>query len=519
MAGDVVGPGGTVELVADPEESIQPKEPRKVKRFTVKLRKPHPKQEEFRKSTAKRKIICAGRRGGKTTGVAIVAAEAFLKGIRVLYGTPTTDQLGKFWREIKNCLGPLIAPGVLHKNETEHYIEMPGTEQRIRAKTAWNADTLRGDYADLLILDEFQMMQETAWEDVGAPMLLDNNGDAIFIYTPPSLRTRAMSRAKDPLHAMKMFKEKTAERISDIQAGRVPRWETFHFTSFDNPHISEEALKDITLDMTQLSYRQEIMAEDIDEVPGALWTRKLLESCRVKEHPALKRIVVAIDPSVTSTELSDEAGIVVGGIGADGHGYLLKDVSKRDTPKGWAATAVREYHDHKADRIVAEVNNGGEMVELVIGTVDDKVSYRGVHASRGKLVRAEPITALYEKGFIHHVGAFPELEDELCSYVPGDKSPNRLDANVWLWTELMLRGGAMGLVEYLKGEQAKMDEAKTLMKPEVTAATKTCPHCKGIAITRVQDGWRCNQCGTQFGGKQGPAIGGMSRKDALAKND
>jgi hypothetical protein len=119
----------------------------------------------------------------------------------------TTEQIAQLWKEVKTALAGPIDAGIFSKNETEHVIERPGTDQSIKAKTAWNADTLRGDYADLLILDEWQLMDETAWEDVGAPMLLDNNGDAVFVYTPPSLRSQALSRARDPRHAAKMFKD------------------------------------------------------------------------------------------------------------------------------------------------------------------------------------------------------------------------------------------------------------------------------------------------------------------------
>ena len=289
---------------------------------------------------------------------------------------------------------------------------------------------LRGDYADLLILDEWPLMDESAWEQVGAPMLLDNNGDVVFIYTPPSLHSRSASKARDPRHASKMF--------AKAQADTTGRWGAFHFTSHDNPHISSDALAGITKDMTRMAYRQEIEAEDIDEILGALWKRSVIDKTRVTEHPPLTAIVVAIDPSVTSTESSDEAGIVVGGIGADDHGYLLADLSRRASPKEWATVAIQEYHRREADRIVGEVNNGGEMVELTLRTIDPNVPYLAVNAGRGKLTRAEPICALYEQGRIHHVGYFEQLEDEMCSYVPGAASPSRMDAMVWLFTELML---------------------------------------------------------------------------------
>src|SRR5262245_49339971 len=132
-----------------------------IRTFQVVLKRPHERQEAFLRSKAKRKIIRAGRRAGKTTGVAILAVQAFLEGRRVLYAAPTTEQISQFWKEVKTALAALIDAGIFTKNETEHVIERPGTDQSIKAKTAWNADTLRGDYADLLILDEWQLMDET----------------------------------------------------------------------------------------------------------------------------------------------------------------------------------------------------------------------------------------------------------------------------------------------------------------------------------------------------------------------
>jgi phage terminase large subunit-like protein len=138
--------------------------------------------------------------------------------------------------------------------------------------------------------------------------------------------------------------------------------------------------------------------------------------------------------------------MVLAGKGVDGHGYLLADLSCRLSPDGWARRAVNAYREHGADRIVAEVNNGGDLVEATLRAVDKKVSYRKVTASRGKRVRAEPVAALYEQGKVHHVGAFGPLEDQLCSFAPDnyDGSPDRLDALVWAFTELLL-GGARGM--------------------------------------------------------------------------
>jgi len=241
----------------------------------VVTRNPHTEQERFRASTAKRKIIRAGRRGGKTVGVAILAIERFVDGGRVLYTAPTSEQTDAFWFEVKRALLPLVDTGAYKMNETERYIEKIGSQNRLRAKTAWSADTLRGDFAGLLIFDEFQLTNEDAWGDVGAPMLLDNNGDAVFIYTPPSLRNAGVSKAHDPRHAAKMFKM--------AQADTTGRWAAFHFTSHDNPYISRVALTDIIKDMSRQSYRQEILAEDDDIQLTWLVYRAFNEAvCKIK---------------------------------------------------------------------------------------------------------------------------------------------------------------------------------------------------------------------------------------------
>jgi hypothetical protein len=404
--------------------------PTSEREIEVRLRTPHTRQREFLESTSKRIVIRAGRRGGKTVGIAIRAVVRFLQGRRVLYAAPTQEQVETFWWEVKRALQAAIDAKLLKKNESLHLIELPGSKQRIRAKTAWNADTLRGDYADDLILDEWQLMNEEAWELVGAPMLLDNDGDAVFIYTPPSLASRSVTKARDPRHAPKLFKKAAADDSG--------RWETFHFASKENPHISHAALDALAGDMTSLGYRQEIMAEDVEDVPGALWKLEDIDRDRVDEAPDLKRIVVAVDPSVTSKETSDEAGIVAMGISIDGHGYLLADRTLRASPLVWAKEAVRLYDELQADRIVAEVNNGGEMVELTIRVADESVAYEAVTASRGKMIRAEPVAAMGERGKIHHVGQFPALEDELITWTPGKQSPNRLDAYVWAATALGL---------------------------------------------------------------------------------
>lgn len=198
--------------------------------------------------------------------------------------------------------------------------------------------------------------------------------------------------------------------------------------------------------------RQELYAEILDDVPGALWTRDLIS---IKWPPHIRRgdrdeldlvrVVVAIDPAVTSGEESDETGIIVAGLDAAGRGHILADRSCRLSPDGWARRAIEAYREFRADRIVAEVNNGGDLVETVLRVVDRNIPYTAVHASRGKRVRAEPVAALYEQGKVSHAEAFPDLEDQMCSYTPeSGESPDRMDALVWALTHLMGQGSSEG---------------------------------------------------------------------------
>lgn len=408
----------------------------------------HTKQNLFVDSKAKRRIVRAGRRFGKTVSAGRIAVEAFLKKSRVLYAAPTAEQTGKFWSEVCWSLNEPIMAGVFKRNESERFIELPGTTQRIKAKTAWNVDTLRGDYADTLIMDEWQLMDEDCWGVVGAPMLLDNNGDAVFIFTPPSLHSRSASKAKDPRHASKMFKRAMEEMKRAMLENRPSRWFAVQGSSYDNPTIEEDAIKEIARDMTELAFQQEIMAEDKDEAPGALWKRANLDKHRVDHVRDMARIVIGVDPPGGGTE----CGIVIACSAmcdckgtAERHGFVLEDLSKQAPPHEWAEIVNRAYERVKADKVVAETNFGGDMVESTVKTANHNIYYKPVHASRGKAVRAEPVSALYEQGKVHHVGSLPYLEDEMCLWIPGTttRSPNRLDALVWVLTELMLGSGEL----------------------------------------------------------------------------
>lgn len=185
--------------------------------------------------------------------------------------------------------------------------------------------------------------------------------------------------------------------------------------------------------------RQELDGEILDDNPGALWKRDGIDAARVRAAPDLRRIVVGVDPAVTSNAASDETGIVVAGLGFDGRFYVLGDASGRYSPEQWASRVVAAYREHKADRVVAERNNGGDLVERNLRTVDRNLPVTTVHTKRGKALRAEPVSSLYEQGRVSHVGALAALEDQMTAWDPaGDgDSPDRVDALVYALTELM----------------------------------------------------------------------------------
>ncbi|HWD58924.1 MAG TPA: terminase family protein, partial [Stellaceae bacterium] len=218
-------------------------------------------------------------------------------------------------------------------------------------------------------------------------------------------------------------------------------------TTYENwKHLAPAFLEQIVrrYEGTRLG-RQELEAEILEDVPGALWNHAVIEAARVASAPELTRVVVAIDPAAGSSEHSDETGIVVAAKDAVGHGYVLADLSGRYAPTEWAKAAIAAYRAHDADRIVAEVNNGGDMVEATVRMVDPNVPFGAVRASRGKVARAEPVAALYEQGRVHHLGALPRLEDQMCAFAhdynreSAGYSPDRVDALVWALSELLVQ--------------------------------------------------------------------------------
>jgi len=249
-------------------------------------------------------------------------------------------------------------------------------------------------------------------------------------------------------------------------------------STFDNAkNLAPSALAELKLryENTRLG-RQELYGEILDTVEGALWTREMIERARVTDIPPLIRIVVAIDPAVTNNANSDETGIVAAGITSDNHYYVLSDKSLKASPDAWARQAVNLYHDLGADKIIAETNNGGDMVTLLIKQVDHSAPVKKVTATRGKQLRAEPISSLYEQGRVHHHGYFAELETQMCEWTPiSSESPDRLDALVWAITELN------------SGSSSMMSLA---------AMADFCPSCR---MPQVKGQTICSSCGTSLG--------------------
>jgi phage terminase large subunit-like protein len=306
-------------------------------------------------------------------------------------------------------------------------------------------DRLRGPQHDALYCDEIAAWRYAeSWQQAQMGLRLGHQPRVVITTTP---------------RPTKLIRELIADPATHVTRGK-----TYDNRAHLAPSFFDAVLR--RYEGTRLG-RQEIDGEVLDDNPGALFRRDDIDKARVLRAPDLQRIVVAIDPAATSSEGADDTGIVAAGVAlVDGvqHGYILHDLTCHDTPMGWAKRSVAAYADLKADRIIGEANNGGDMIEDLIRTVDASVSYRKVTATRGKQVRAEPIASLYEQGRIHHVGSLPKLEDEMCEWDPLDataRSPNRLDAMVWALTELMLNGPNTALIDYLKAHQGAQLQATT----------------------------------------------------------
>jgi phage terminase large subunit-like protein len=308
------------------------------------------------------------------------------------------------------------------------------------AYSAEEPERLRGPQHDAAWCDELAAWRyDAAWDMLMFGLRLGRDPRVVVTTTPKPVR---------------LVRELVARAGRDVAVTRGSTWD-------NRENLAPQFLAEIVARYagTRLG-RQELEAELLEDVPGALWTRAMIEAARplpervAEGLPAMRRIVVAIDPAVSQGEDADETGIVVAGLGEDGLGYVLADLSGRFAPNDWAGRAVAAWRAYRADRIVAEANNGGDLVAATLRVVDPAASLRLVRASRGKRARAEPVAALYEQGRVRHWGCFPALEDQMCSFAPGQlggPSPDRLDALVWALSALMVEPGDAGLLDYYRG--------------------------------------------------------------------
>jgi phage terminase large subunit-like protein len=416
-------------------------------------------------------LILAGRGWGKTRTGAEILVDWVLKTPFAPDGAPTEWAIiGETFGDTRvMCVeGPSGILRVLQKRGLQNLVDFTYNKsswqvgfkdgQKIHMFGADNPDAGRGFNLSGVWADEIAKWRYSyeSWHEGIAPALRIGAKPRAVITTTPK-----------PIRILRDWMGRTDGSVY------VTRGSTF-----DNAtNLSQAALVEL-----QARYagtrtgRQELYGELLDDVEGALWHRKMIEDARVTEAPTLIRIVVAIDPAVTSGEDSDLTGIIVAGLSTDGQFYVLADKTVKESPDAWARVAVEAYHEWKADRIVAEVNNGGDMVQILLRTIEPSIPYKKVIATRGKRVRAEPISALYEQGRVHHVGGFDELEDQMVTWTPDmPKSPDRIDALVWALTDLNEGSSAM---------------------ISLSAMAIFCPSCR---MPAPKSAVICPKCGTSLG--------------------
>jgi len=381
-------------------------------------------QKDYLLSNHKRKCLNCCRQSGKSTVAAIKALHHAITrpGSLILLISPSLRQSSELFRKVKDLYDSLpVRPTLEEDNRLSmalrggsRIVSLPSSESTIRGYSN----------VRLAIEDESAAVPEEL-NDAVDPMLAVSDGEYDLLSTPRGKKGHFYKAMQDPECEHYVVK---AEQVPRISKQYLDRYKAKHGARM---------------------YSQEFGCEFLGERIGALWNRETIDNLRVTSAPTLTRIVIGVDPAVTANEESDETGIIVAGIAANGHCYVLDDRSLKGSPSAWAMAAVGAYDKHKADRIIGEVNNGGDLVEANIRTVGPRASYKAVHASRGKTIRAEPVAALYEQGKVHHVGFFPELENQMCEWAPGEGSPDRMDAQVWAITELAL--GASDSMEMVGG--------------------------------------------------------------------
>jgi predicted phage terminase large subunit-like protein len=372
-------------------------------------------------------LLLAGRGAGKTRAAAEFIREAVESGRHANIGVvgPTADAIRRDMVEGPSGLLAIAPPW--HRPEYEpsvRRIKWPGG-QIAYLLSAEEPDRMRGSNLDLAWADELGSWQnqQQAWDTLMMALRIPGpGGDAPRVVISTTPKPSALLKAIMLSPTTVVTRARTADNAANLDASTI----AYLHDKYGGTRLG----------------RQELDGELLEDAEGALWSRKLIEECRIRRSEApdnLQRIVIAVDPPGGSSRSNAECGIIVAGLGRDRHGYVLADISGHYSPEEWASRAVSAYIGHRADRIVAEANFGGQMVEATIRSVDANVPIRMVTASRGKQVRAEPVASWFEQHRVHLVGEFPQLEDQLTSWDPSESgpSPDRLDSMVWALTDLM----------------------------------------------------------------------------------
>ena len=379
------------------------------------------------------KIVHAGTRFGKTWLISAWLISGVLNNSDwlVWHVLPTY----KMGRQIAMPIYNKFLPAwfIKEKNKTDmSWTFMNGSTLAVRG--AEDEESLKGVGLNRVAMDEMPRINPEAWNETIRARLTNTLGDAMLSGTP---------RGKN--HFYKMIKKH--RNMAD--------WKVFNYKTIEGENVTAKEIENARQSLTERQYREQFLGS-FEDVEGALWNQDMIDSLRVESAAVpFERIVIAIDPAVTANADSDETGIIVAAKGSDGHFYVLKDVSGIYTPNEWATRAIEMFYMFGADMIIGEGNNGGDLVDENIHVHNRNLPVKIVHASRGKITRAEPISALYERGRAHHVGKFFELEEQMCFYSPQDKnadSPDRMDALVWAGKELMLPDKQPVYVEYQEVE-------------------------------------------------------------------
>jgi hypothetical protein len=384
-------------------------------------------------------LLYGGARSGKSLlflrALVIRAARNTSRHVifRKHFATCKTSIWLETWPQLMQMWAPDL-PDKIKEHKTDYYWEFPngseiwiaGLDERERTEKI-----LGKEYSTLM----FEECSELQYESIQIALtrLAEKSG----------LKPKCYYSENPPMRkhwSYLLFIEKKNPLTSQPLA-RPEQYVSLRMNPADNrQNLTANYIEDILDNLSERGRKRFRDGEWLDDVEGALWNQAMISAYRVepKDCPDMVRVVTGVDPMGSTASKKAEAGIVTAGQGTDGHWYVLLDASKHGTPLEWGRAAIAAHKDSRGDRVVAENNYGGEMVENTLRNIEAAVPYRAVNATRGKVVRAEPISARYEQGLVHHVGMFPQLEDEMCSYLglPGEKSPNRLDALVWTLTEL-----------------------------------------------------------------------------------